>query len=264
MLKDKLFLVMLVLGLLTIVAAAGVLTLRRSGGEPPYMEMEEGDSLLAKEKTQNTADEVAGESDTQLVRRETETDDILSGGENPDTVTSEDTYEVAKKDLSGTAGIPAQEDALAAGSGLDAATAFVLDFADNSRIAWPVRGNVILDYSMDATIYFPTLDEYKCNPAIVIQGEVSEPVSAPANARVLEKGSNEEIGDYLTLDFGNGYTAVCGQLKEVGVSEGEYLEKGQLLGYVAEPTKYYTVEGSNLYFEMRHEGKAVDPLDYIE
>lgn len=63
MLKDKLFLVMLVLGLLTIVAAAGVLTLRRSGGEPPYMEMEEGDSLLAKEKTQNTADEVAGESD---------------------------------------------------------------------------------------------------------------------------------------------------------------------------------------------------------
>ena len=66
------------------------------------------------------------------------------------------------------------------------------------------------------------------------------------------------------LDLGNEYTAICGQLKEVTAVEGEYLEKGQLLGYVAEPTKYYTVEGSNLYFQMNHQGSAIDPLDYLE
>lgn len=44
----------------------------------------------------------------------------------------------------------------------------------------------------------------------------------------------------------------------------EYLEKGQLIGYVAEPTKYYTVEGSNLYLEMLHKDSPVDPLDYLE
>ncbi len=264
MIKDKLFLVMLVLGLLTIVAAAGVMTLRRSGGEPPYMEMEDGDSLLAENGPRNAADEIAGESNAQPAGQETKTANAASNRENPDTVIREDTYEPTEQELADTAGKPAQEDALAAGSGLNAATAFVLDFADTSRLNWPVRGNVLLDYSMDTTIYFPTLDQYKCNPAIVIQGEVSEPVSAPANARVLEKGSNEEIGNYLSLDFGNGYTAICGQLKEVSVSEGEYLEKGQIMGYVAEPTKYYTVEGSNLYFEMRHEGETIDPLDYME
>ena len=131
-------------------------------------------------------------------------------------------------------------------------------------MTWPVRGNVLLDYSMDQTIYFPTLDQYKCNPGLVIQSDVSTPVAAPANAKVVAVGSNEEIGNYVTLDLGNDYTAICGQLKEVCAVEGEYLEAGQTLGYVSEPTKYYSVEGVNVFFELQHEGKTVDPLDYME
>ena len=36
---------------------------------------------------------------------------------------------------------------------------------------------------------------------IVIQAEVSDPVAAPANAKVLEVGSNEEIGNFVVLDL---------------------------------------------------------------
>ena len=85
-----------------------------------------------------------------------------------------------------------------------------------------------------------------------------------ADGTTSEVEVNEEIGNYLTLDLGNGYSALCGQLKEVAAVEGEYLEKGQLLGYVAEPTKYYTVEGSNVYFQMNYQGASIDPLDYLE
>ena len=60
---------------------------------------------------------------------------------------------------------------------------------------------MLLDYSMDQTIYFPTLDQYKCNPGLVIQSDVSTPVGAPANARILEVGSNEEIGNYVVMDL---------------------------------------------------------------
>ena len=151
-----------------------------------------------------------------------------------------------------------------AGAGKDAAKPLVLNFTDTSKMTWPVRGNVLLDYSMDQTIYFPTLDQYKCNPGLVIQSDVSTPVTAPANAKVVAVGSNEEIGNYVTLDLGNDYTAICGQLKEVCAVEGEYLEAGQTLGYVSEPTKYYSVEGVNVFFELQHEGKTVDPLDYME
>ena len=121
-----------------------------------------------------------------------------------------------------------------------------------------------MDYSMDQTIYFPTLDQFKCNPGIVIQAEVSDPVAAPANAKVLEVGSNEEIGNFVVLDLGNEYTATCGQLKEITAVPGEYLEAGQVFGYVAEPTKYYSVEGVNVFFELKHQEKAIDPLDQME
>ena len=117
---------------------------------------------------------------------------------------------------------------------------------------------------MDTTTYFPTLDQYKCSPANVIQSEVSTPVLAPANARVMEIGCNEEIGNYVRLDMGNGYTALCGQLKEILVEVNEYLQSGDALGYVAEPTKYYSVEGVNLYFELLKDDKPVDALDYLE
>ena len=245
MLKDKLFLVMLVLGLLTIVAAAGVFTVQRGNGKEtsPYLEIP-GPDTIAQEGTQGDT-QVAGASNAAPVK-ETKEEALASA---------------IKETPANNAG---DDLAAEAGAGKDAAKPLVLNFTDTSKMTWPVRGNVLLDYSMDQTIYFPTLDQYKCNPGLVIQSDVSTPVTAPANAKVVAVGSNEEIGNYVTLDLGNDYTAICGQLKEVCAVEGEYLEAGQTLGYVSEPTKYYSVEGVNVFFELQHEGKTVDPLDYME
>lgn len=93
---------------------------------------------------------------------------------------------------------------------------------------------------------------------------MSQPVTAPANARVVAVGVNEEIGNYVVLDLGNDYLATCGQLKEIQVVENEYMEAGRILGYVAEPTKYYSVEGSNVYFELQHNGESIDPVGFFE
>ena len=223
MLRDKMFLVILVLGLLTIVAAAGVFTIQRGNRQEssPYLEMP-----------------------------------------GPNVIAQDEEVEIAQGTL--PAGNAGDDLAAEAGAGKEAAAPLVLNFTDTSKMSWPVRGNVVLDYSMDQTIYFPTLDQYKCNPGIVIQSEVSQPVAAPANARVLEVGNNEEIGNYVRMDLGGGYEAVCGQLKEITAVEGEYLEAGQTIGYVSEPTKYYSVEGVNVYFQFQKDGTAVDPLDYME
>ena len=244
MLKEKLFLVMLVLGLLAMVAAAGILTLQREKGNQtnPYLEMPQ-EELLAKESLPENQ-QTAGPSEAKAqLQKEKETKAAGTEAKNPN----------AGSDLAAEAGI-----------GQEGAKALVLDFKAEDRLAWPVTGNVILDYSMDKTTYFPTLDQDKCNPGIVIQSEISAPVAAPANARVLEVGSNEEIGSFVVLDLGNGYTATCGQLKEVAAAAGDYLEQGQVLGYVSEPTKYYSVEGVNVFFKLQDQGQMVDPLDFME
>lgn len=255
MFKDKLFLVMLVLGLLTIVAAAGVVTIQREDGqkENPYLDMQGQEKLLAEEESVEQS--LAGASDAQ--------EELLADSFAESEYTQEENPAKESYAEQYAAGNTAEE-AEAVGAGLDAAAALVLDFSETSKIAWPHRGNIVLDYSMDSTIYFPTLEQYKCNSGLVIQADISEPVYTPANARVLETGIHEEIGNFVVLDLGNEYSAVCGQLKEIAVCEGEYLEKGQLLGYVAEPTKYYTVEGSNVYFQLKHQDKTIDPLDYLE
>ena len=213
MFKDKLFLVMMVLGLLTIVAAAGVATMQKKGTQQnPYLEMQDQGNLIAEEPMNGS---LAGESNAQIAQAPKETKKTSeTENRNQDTAVAEQTYEVAQNRRTEPAK-PAAPQVQEAGSGLDAATALVLDFSENTRMKWPVEGNVLLDYSMDSTIYFPTLDQYKCNPGIVIQGEVSTPVYAPANARVMATGVNEEIGNFVTLDLGNDYNIVCGQLKEL-------------------------------------------------
>lgn len=261
MFKDKLFLVMLVLGLLTIVAATGVATMQKGDGQEqnPYVDMQGQEEFLAQETVQESQAVVAGESNAEPAVPKNTEEQIAQAKETAPAAEPAKEYTVADS------GITTEEGAAApAGTGKDAAKALMLNFSDSSKMLWPVRGNIVLDYNMESTIYFPTLDQYKCNPGLVIQSEVSEPVYAPANARVLETGFNEEIGNYLKLDLGNDYSVICGQMKEVEAVQGEYLEQGQLMGYVSEPTKYYSVEGSNLFLEVMHQEKAVDPLDYLE
>ena len=117
---------------------------------------------------------------------------------------------------------------------------------------------------MDQTVYFATLDQYKYNPALIIAGNVNDTVNAAATGRITSITSNEETGTTVTMELGDGYSAVYGQLKEVMYKEGALVEAGDAIGYIAEPTKYYTVEGSNLYFELLKDGEPVDPILFME
>ena len=65
------------------------------------------------------------------------------------------------------------------------------------------------------------------------------------------------------VDMGNGYQAVYGQLKDVPFQAEEYVSAGSVLGYVNEPTKYYTKEGTNLYFALTKDGTPLDPMQYL-
>ena len=134
----------------------------------------------------------------------------------------------------------------------------------SEELLWPMEGNVILNYSMDSTIYFATLDQYKYNPAVIIAGEVNNKVYSVAKGKVIGLSNNEETGCTMTVDLGDGYRAIYGQLKEPNFAVGDYVESGHVLGYVAEPTKYYSVEGSNLYFALQKDGQPVDPVAFFQ
>lgn len=158
----------------------------------------------------------------------------------------------------------AQEEAPAAveTAGMEAATA--LSFQERDNLGWPVAGNVLINYSMDKTVYFPTLQQYKYNPAIVIAASEGENITASADGRVLSVFEDAQLGHGITIDIGNGYELTYGQLKDIMVLQGDMVSAGDVLGKVAAPTKYYSEEGPNVYFKLTKDGVPVNPLSCLE
>ena len=136
----------------------------------------------------------------------------------------------------------------------------VLHYQESEGLLWPVQGNVILNYSMDHVIYHPTLNSYRTNPAILIGAEAGTPVTAAARGIVLEVADDPVTGITVTMDIGDGYTLVYGQLTDVTVTSGDLVEAGASVGVIAVPSRYYTLEGSNLYFQVWKEDETMNPL----
>lgn len=85
-------------------------------------------------------------------------------------------------------------------------------------------------------------------------------VKASADGIVESVETSEETGRTVSISIGDGFTVVYGQLKDVSVSKGDMVSEGQVLGKIAEPTKYYKEEGTNLYFQVKENKTAVNPM----
>ncbi len=139
-----------------------------------------------------------------------------------------------------------------------------LTFSDSDTLIWPIVGNVLINYSMDKTIYFPTLQQYKYNPAIVIQANEGDLITAASAGKVISVFEDPQIGNGITMELGGGYEATYGQLANILVSEGSYVAAGDVIAEVARPTKYYSVEGTNVYFKLTKDGEPVNPLTKLD
>ena len=138
-----------------------------------------------------------------------------------------------------------------------------LHFVAENVTTWPVKGDVLLPFSMDKTVYFPTLDQYQYNRGMVIRANEGDAVCSVTEGRIIDIYDSAETGCTVVQDLGDGYKATYGQLANLTCSEGDVLEAGETLGTVGKVTRYYTVEGTNVYFAMEQDGKPVNPMDYF-
>ena len=139
-----------------------------------------------------------------------------------------------------------------------------LNFSDDTELLWPVVGNVLINYSMESPVYFATLEQYKCNPSIVIQAKEGQNITAAAKGRVTKIEKTEELGNVVTMDLGSGYEIIYGQLGNIQIKEGDMVEKGDYIADVAATTKYYSIEGDNVYFALKKNGEPVNPMTKLQ
>ena len=225
--------------------------------ESQEQESETGESAVSIEEDQEKNvgyAEISGESVVSSADNSAEMNEDIAAVHVPEASDGEE--DIAAADVSEA------QDALAAVA--DVVQEEVnLHFAENAKLQWPIVGNVLLNYSMDKTIYFPTLQQYKYNPSIVIASSQGTDVTCAADGVVKAIYDDPQTGNTVIMNLGDGFELTYGQLEDIAVEQGELVETGVLIGRVAAPSKYYTVEGTNVYFKMTKDGEPVNPLDYL-
>ena len=139
-----------------------------------------------------------------------------------------------------------------------------LNFDKAAGLLWPISGDVVIPYSPEHGVYHKTLEQFSTSEAMVLASTVGTEVKAAAKGVVTSIEDHYRTGTTVTLALGNNTNLVYGQLELGDLKEGDVVEAGECLGTVAEPTKYYVVEGPNLYFQVLEGDVSIDPASLLQ
>jgi murein DD-endopeptidase MepM/ murein hydrolase activator NlpD len=222
------------------------------------------DSVQGENDTEEKVDTVAGENIKANNYSSADTVDNIMDATDEYKVLEDETAQLNRIAVNDTVNTNETVEDTQKQTAVSTATIQTPSFQPENKMVWPLSGNVIINYSMDSTVYFATLNQYKYNSALIIQADVNSKVNAAADGIVEEIYTDEETGITMKVNLGNGYKAIYGQMKEITVKQGDKITQGNIIGYVSEPTKYYSIEGSNLYFKVMKDDSPVNPLNYLE
>ena len=122
----------------------------------------------------------------------------------------------------------------------------------------PTQGFISSRFTEDRL--HPILHEELPHEGVDIGAPYGARVLAPAAGRVVEVGRDEWNGLMVVLDHGYGLTTRYLHLSRAATVVGTMVKRGDLLGFVGS-TGLST--GPHLHYEVRIDGRAVNPLSYI-
>ena len=125
----------------------------------------------------------------------------------------------------------------------------------SAGLIWPVSGPVTSPFG-------PRCLEGVCgfHPGIDIGVPEGTPIEAAAAGTVIYCGWEEGYGNFVMIDHGNNLVTGYGHQSRIAVSCGEHVSQGQVIGYSG-CTGYCF--GPHVHFEVRIDGKPVDPMGYL-
>jgi lipoprotein NlpD len=95
---------------------------------------------------------------------------------------------------------------------------------------------------------------------ILLLGQLGQPVRAACAGRVVYVGSGlRGYGNLIIIKHGDNLLSAYAHTRELGVHEGQDVSGGQLIAQMGEGPHQIAA----LYFEIRLNGKPVDPLAYL-
>lgn len=121
---------------------------------------------------------------------------------------------------------------------------------DELRWQWPTSGRVTREFSNNRS----------GKRGIQLTGEAGQPVRAAAGGRVVYSGNGlRGYGNLIIIKHNSRYLTAYGYNRELLVDEGAQVEAGQRIALMGPGPD----NGPALHFELRRDGKAVDPASVL-
>ncbi len=120
------------------------------------------------------------------------------------------------------------------------------------RLDWPVKGRI-------TTPYGGTRDGGVSSHGVLIEAAAGKDVHAVAAGRVVFADWFQPLGLLVIIDHGDGYMSLYGHDQSLLTSLGEIVRAGQTIASVGDSGGR---TGSALYFEIRKDGKPLDPAKW--
>jgi murein DD-endopeptidase MepM/ murein hydrolase activator NlpD len=118
-------------------------------------------------------------------------------------------------------------------------------------LIWPVSGPVVSPFGMRWG---------RMHEGIDIGVPYGTPIHASASGRVIYSGWMDGYGNLVAVDHGRGLSTAYAHQSQIGVSVGQTVSQGQVIGYVGCTGHCF---GPHLHFEVRINGAPVDPMGYL-
>lgn len=139
--------------------------------------------------------------------------------------------------------------------GLDAGEVHVPIAAFRGSLPWPVTGSVRVPFGRRK---HPRFDTYTLQNGVQIAAALDTPVHAVHEGQVAFAEHFRGYGRMVVVDHGAKYHTLYAHLADVLVKPGERVVAGQTLG-----TAGNAIDGPGLYFELRVQGRAEDPAEWL-
>ena len=100
------------------------------------------------------------------------------------------------------------------------------------------------------------------HPGIDLSGSYGTPIYATADGTVLRAGWNSGgYGNLVEVDHGRGITTRYGHMSAIMVSAGQHITRGQQVGRMGSTGRS---TGNHLHYEVRIDGRAVNPIPFMK
>lgn len=150
----------------------------------------------------------------------------------------------------------ARREAEAAGREAPAPKASTLT-GDFGALDWPVQGEILETFGRSK---HPVYNTEVVNNGVDIKAPLGTPVRAVESGEVVYADWNGGYGQMVILDHEGGDYSLYAHLDRIDVAIGANVAKGSVIGTVGETG---SLVGPKLHFEIRKEGKAVDPIGWL-